>query len=249
MSSNGVVLYDGPSMINGEPIICVATGLRRKSCNSKTGALIHTWILMRDVSPVTAVWTNRDEGVCGTCPHRPQPKGDGKMTVGTCYVNWATAPTSVWNGFHRGAYSALSEESLALFAGRVMRMGAAGDPAAVPFKSWLPALRAVAGTRGYTHQWRRFRRLRKWCMASVDSVEERNQARRQGWRTFRVRTKDQPLESGEVACPASEEGGHRRTCEQCKACSGSLAGTNATPAIIVHGEPAKRRRFELVLAA
>jgi hypothetical protein len=34
---NGVVLYSGPSQIDGSgPIVAIATGMKRPSCNSKT---------------------------------------------------------------------------------------------------------------------------------------------------------------------------------------------------------------------
>ena len=45
------VLYEGPSLLDGEPIVAILTGLRSSSGNRKTGAMLQTWILRADVSP------------------------------------------------------------------------------------------------------------------------------------------------------------------------------------------------------
>jgi hypothetical protein len=48
---NGFIFYRGPSMLDGSPIIAVATGTARGSRNGKTGAEVQTWILRDDMSP------------------------------------------------------------------------------------------------------------------------------------------------------------------------------------------------------
>ena len=40
---NGYVIYDGASLLNGERIIAIA--LTSKSSNSKTGAMMQTYVL------------------------------------------------------------------------------------------------------------------------------------------------------------------------------------------------------------
>lgn len=67
---NGYVIYRGPSMIDGSPIICIASGFIEESSNEKTGPMIQTWILREDVDPQTAVWTGEDKSICGDCVHR-----------------------------------------------------------------------------------------------------------------------------------------------------------------------------------
>ena len=52
--ANGVILYEGPSLLDGEPIVAILTGLRSSSCNRKTGAMLQTWIMRADVSPAEA---------------------------------------------------------------------------------------------------------------------------------------------------------------------------------------------------
>jgi hypothetical protein len=96
----------------------------------------------------------------------------------------------------------------------------------------------VAGTHtGYTHQWKAcdpaFARL---CMASVETPAQREAAMALGYRTFRVRLPEQPVEPGEFTCPASAEAGKRLTCEECGACGGAKPGTRqASPTILFHG--------------
>ena len=45
---NGVVLYEGPSVLDGAPIAVIAT---LKSANVKTGDMIQTWIIRSDMHP------------------------------------------------------------------------------------------------------------------------------------------------------------------------------------------------------
>ena len=67
----GVVLYRGPSLLDGKPIVCIATGLRSPSGNPKTGPMVQTWIMREDVAPHTAQKSGEDSSVCGDCALRP----------------------------------------------------------------------------------------------------------------------------------------------------------------------------------
>lgn len=237
----GVILYRGPSLLDGSPIVAVAVGLARRSKNQKTGNMVATYILPDgEENPVTAVKTGGDAAVCGDCPHRGT----------SCYVNVTQAPLSVWRAVQAGRYPHYSPDlHRHLFEGRFVRLGSYGDPAAVPFEVWEGVTDAAAGWTGYSHQWRTCdQRLASLCMASCDTPCQRADAVAAGWRTFRVRLDDQPVEPGEFACPASQEAGKRKTCEECRACSGAKSGTNASPTIIVHGPAVannwKRRMFE-----
>src|SRR5215469_6722148 len=52
---SGFVVYEGPSMLDGAPIVCILTGLGKDSRNEKTGGgLYQTWILRRDINPIAA---------------------------------------------------------------------------------------------------------------------------------------------------------------------------------------------------
>jgi len=249
-AANGVVLYSGPSVLDGKPVVCVAVGLAHKSKNAKTGDLIQTYVLPGDESPVDALRSGADEAVCGQCPHRPQVQQDGTRKLGSCYVSVWQAPQTVWRAFRSGRYPAFDPiQHLPLFQGRAVRLGAYGDPAAVPLAVWDGVTSVAANWTGYTHQWRTCdRRYARVCMASCETVEDRRAAKALGYRTFRVRLPEEALDEGEFVCPASEEAGHRLTCETCKACSGAKGGgRNASPVIVVHGHNWKARAYREVM--
>jgi hypothetical protein len=98
---SGVVLYDGPSKIDGAPIVAIACRITEASGNGKTGAMVQTFIMRRDIAPHEALKTGDDSSVCGDCPLRPIHKGATR-----CYVRVYQAPLSVWNAYHRGRYAA-----------------------------------------------------------------------------------------------------------------------------------------------
>jgi len=79
-------------------------------------------------------------------------------------------------------------------------------------------------------------------MASADGPADREQARAAGWRTFTVRTADQPLAAREIVCPASPEGGDRLQCIDCGACDGADRPGKVSVAIVVHGAMARHFR-------
>jgi hypothetical protein len=141
---NGVILYRGPSLINNNPIVCIATGLSRASTNTKTGEFIQVYILTETESPLDALSSGADESVCGTCPLRPKVQPDGTRKHGPCYVNAGRGPLAVWKAYKSGSYPEFDPaEHLDLFRGQLVRLGAYGDPAAVPL-SVLEAICTVA---------------------------------------------------------------------------------------------------------
>ncbi len=235
----GVVLFRGPSLLDGSPVVCVATGLIHPSDNRATGPMIQCWILREDVDPVTAERTGQDASVCGDCALR----GNG------CYVILHQAPLQVWRAYHAGYYPSFQKKHAHLFRGREVRVGAYGDPAAVPTRVWERVLRLAGAHTGYTHQWRTCdQALRQWLMASVETPEQLQEARVLGWRTYRVRLSEEPLLEDEFVCPKSDEyeaeHGHRLMCVQCNACRGGEWAGQATPATIVHGGIPVRVRYQ-----
>ncbi|WP_316235075.1 MULTISPECIES: hypothetical protein [unclassified Bradyrhizobium] len=238
--SNGFIFYRGPSMLDGQPIIAVATGIARGSRNGKTGSEVQTWILRDDMSPVDAVKRGADASICGNCVHR----GDGMGGARSCYVTVFQAPLVVWKAAQRGIYPEVSPEAAAAsMTGKVLRLGSYGDPAAVPVAVWRALVSEVSGHTGYTHQWRISDDLRDLCMASCDSAFEQELAAAQGWRTFRVRTAAEPLATREIICPASKEAGAKTSCSACKACGGISAKARVNIAIIAHGAASKVNAF------
>jgi len=230
---DGVELWRGPSRIDGAPIVVLAS---MRSSNPKTGNMIQTWILRADIAPGDAVKGGADASICGDCPHR----GDGTGKGRSCYVNVWHAPRGIWAAWGRGKYPAVAGCDLPrIGAGRMVRLGAYGDPAAVPVEVWTALVSRAAGHTGYTHQWRRdiASGLRGLCMASCDSEADSRAAWAAGWRTFRVRRGDAPTLPGEVICPASDEGGKRTTCDRCRLCSGNPQRPGLRPGIVIidHG--------------
>jgi len=234
---NGFVFYKGPSMLDGKPIIAILTGLQAGSANDKTGKMLQTWILREDVNPIAAVNSGDDVSICGDCKHRGIVI-DGRNKGRSCYVRLDTAPNNIWKTYHRGRYPHVTMSvMLDLLEGRKVRGGSYGDPAAVPYSIW-----GVMGEllkTAYTHQWRTFPELAAFCMASVDDETERAQAKLLGFRTFRVRGKDEPIADYEVNCPMSAEMGYKAQCFDCMACGGNNAKAKADITIIVHANKDK----------
>jgi len=232
-----MLLYEGPSLINGEPIVAIATV---KSSNTKTGDMIQTWILPRDVAPHHAVKSGADASVCGDCPHR-------HYSGGACYVLPFQGPRGVWVAWKRGSYDTPKHRRAWDRArGKYVRLGAYGDPAAVPAEVWRRLVADAPGWTGYTHQWTKpyAAELRGLCMASVDSEAEAEQAVAMGWRYFRVlgSTERMPDVTGSIECLADSAG---RTCAECRLCNGARTRRAKQPKSIfidVHGARSKRFR-------
>jgi hypothetical protein len=226
---NSIVVYDGPSTIDGKPIVVILTGLASSSENSKTGNLVQSFIIRSDVAPTDALKTGDDASVCGLCPHRPliaRMLERAGFPMSPCYVNVGRSVLSVWNAYRRGSY--LRAQTVAqvaqLLKGRKLRLGTYGDPAAAPVALWALLVSLSAGHVGYTHQWQAMgfdhAAWSPLVMASADNESEALQAQALGMRYFRVSigVDRKPLE---VSCPASAEGGRKAQCSDCMLCAGT----------------------------
>lgn len=238
--NNGVVFYRGPSLIDGAPIIGVATGLRTGASNSKTGPMVQIYILREDVYPLHAVQTGDDYSICGNCALRgkivEQEDGSTKNIGRTCYVTLMHGPRVVYQAYEDGRYPDVPLARMRkLVAGRMVRVGAYGDPAAIPVDVWQSILPGTSGHTGYTHQWRETPALSAFFMASVDSEAEREEAKALGFRTFRVKSDHSPKMTGEGICPGSDEMGKAVQCITCMLCDGNRSGYRHDVVINVHG--------------
>jgi len=218
MRENTIKVYDGPSLLDGERIIVLASGFTKGSSNTKTGHMIQTWILRYDTAPHDAQKNGADASVCGACPLRPLLYKAAAQDK-PCYVTTFRAPLSTWKA-HKDKPVTPAEDVKRLVAGKKVRRGSYGDPAAVPLWVW-ELLDGDRNATGYTHQWRSNAKLAAFTMASVHSVAEARLAQAFGFRTFRVLSKNESPEHDEVLCPASKEAGNRTTCASCGLCSGA----------------------------
>lgn len=227
--TKNVLVWQGPSRITGDPILVIASA---QNGNPKIGHMLQIWILP-STSPLEALRTGADAAVCGDCRLR----GDGYGHERACYV-WSPGVENIWQSAqkpHR-TVSSTPEAFAELVTGLRLRIGAYGDPVAVPLAVWMPMLATAESWTSYTHRWHRpeAQPYRAFCMASVDSLEEQRQAIARGWRTFRVRQFTDDLQANEVICPASAEGGHRTVCASCELCRGQARPAKSI-AIVVHG--------------
>ena len=236
---NGYIVYQGPSEIDGEPIVVVA--LTGKSRNTKTGAMLQTYIMRSDIKPTLANKTGEDYSICGNCIHRGKPTNDPKRKTArerSCYVVLGQGPTIVWKGLVNGVYPyQTSLEGIASIGeGRKVRLGTYGDPAAVPSFVWKALLSRAVGHTGYSHQadMARADYQPSMTMTSVDTLEAAKQAWISKRRTFRVIDSVDQLAKGEILCPASKEAGQRTTCLDCGLCAGSKVKAKSI-AIVAHG--------------
>jgi len=209
-----MIVYEGPSRIDTQPIVGVITP-GATSANTKTGKQDQLWILNASESPSSAVASGADVSVCGACPRRRSLAA--ASGTDPCYVLVFRAPRSIWEAYQRGSYAGRTLQP----AGS-LRLGAYGDPAALPARVVARLVKRWGehGHTGFTHQWRTARHLRRYCMASVDTLPEQREAARRGWRTFRVG--DAPTD-GEISCPAAKESGRRSTCNRCRLCNGAAS--------------------------
>lgn len=226
----GIVLYDGPSLINGDRIIVIATGFRRASRNDKTGKMLQTWILCADKPPMEANRCGDDIAICGTCKHRH---------FRSCYVNLRHGPQHVYDAWVAGVYTYLeyNPELIELFADKHIRIGSYGEPTAVLASVWSAVTTGSAGWTGYTHRWKVCSTdYRRFCMASCDTEDEAIDALARDWRPFYVRQSSNKIPPRFFICPASNEAGKKTTCQRCKACQGGEAASRGKfPTILTHG--------------
>lgn len=214
---NGAILYEGPSAIDGQPIVVIMTGIKVKSKNEKTGNMLQTWIIRSDIHPADAINTGSDYSICGNCPHR---KHSSPSKIRTCYVNMNTV-YQVYHAYREGKYLPLNEHPTALkvIREKPIRLGAYGDPVNIPLHVIHRLSTITPGMTGYTHQWShpRFSSYKRYCVASVDNMIQFLNAEQLGWSTFFPYQQGTELHKKQVSC----QGGVKTTCSKCLLCAGS----------------------------
>ena len=218
MAKNSVPIYRDGS------VVATVTGVKNKSANVKTGDMIQLSVLVEKIDPVSAMKSGADRANCGDCKRSSKANGGD----GSCYVTTCQMPLAVYRS--TVDMPTVSDPRL---PNKSIRLGAYGDPCKIP----LATLRKVTDGRrytGYTHGWRDCDEgYAQYCMASVDTPEERRMAKAMGYRTFRVLpSADTPLEDGELTCLNTS---HGIQCADCGLCNGMGSPMAKDIAIVGHG--------------
>lgn len=231
--STGAIAWEGNSLLDGNEIVLILTGLIITTSNTKTGDQIQAWILPQNVLPSEAVMTGKDKSVCGDCPLRSR----------TCYVQTSTL-NNIWRKYKRGGYPLLNSKILNRIKKRhqQIRITAFGDAAAIPWDAWQPLIKAADCNTGFTHQWKTCdQRWNELLMASVETPADLLLANQMGWRTFRPLTSKNDLLPSERLCTNYLD--EDVTCEDCGLCSGTSGKGLTNIANPVHGLPWKINNF------
>ena len=98
------IIYKGPSLLDGKPIVVIATYSKR---NAKTGAVVQTYILVDGINPLEASKTGADFSICGNCAMRGEVTTDPNRKQAKnrrCYVNLGQGVLIVFKAYERGVY-------------------------------------------------------------------------------------------------------------------------------------------------
>ena len=197
--ARGLLVYRGPSTMPGLSKKTPVIGAVSFYCsNLKVGDEFQTWHFNAKVHPIEARRGHTSDAcVCGeganACPFVAAP-GD---TVGACYPAGRTL-NGIWSSIQRGNYPELAElaaelrlpvEATLAVVGSVpdgVRLGAYGDPVAMPAAIAQHLTRSAQERQGFTHQWRQVSRSAwpRLVMASCELPEQVGQAAALGWRTY-----------------------------------------------------------------
>ena len=222
---SSVIVWEGQSQLDGQPIVLILTNLERPSANTKTGSMVQAIILTQADKPTTAVQMGTDESICGNCPLRKD----------VCYVNLVPM-NSVYKAYITGSYPHITQEVLdrAKELKKRLRITAYGDPSSVPLEIWEWLLGYFTQWTGYTHQWRWLgSEWSKFLMASCETEDQVIHAQSLGWSTFRVMAPGSPNLPGEIECPNVQD--PTVQCTNCRLCSGNPRGRTKHISIEVHG--------------
>jgi hypothetical protein len=229
---NRILIWQGHSLLTGDPIQAILSGLAEPTSNRKTGDMLQTWILPVENIPSEAIQKGKDAAVCGNCPLRQK----------ICYVD-ARAPNSVWRANNKHQAPPLGEQHLEFIKDMKLplRITSYGDAAATPFDAWIPLLEATNFQTGYTHQWLTCdQRWRDYLMASVETEEGALAAQAKGWRTFRIVSPTADPLPNEIIC--RNTGNPSVSCRECRLCDG--AGNKPNIFNPVHGLSHKTSAWE-----
>lgn len=216
---SGYILYEGKSLLGGGDIVCIAV---LHSENEKTDDMVQVYIIPKDESPLDALKNGRNRGACGTCWLQGWYDENGKAHDRVCYVNMGHGPRVVYAAYSKGAYPKYNRKlNECMLKGRRIRIGAYGDPAALPLNIVTYLAEISDGWTGYSHQmfWvDHAEQLSPYLMVSCHTPAQHAEARRRGWRSFVAIPEGAPKPVNAVECPYYT---HGVKCHDCLLCKGT----------------------------
>ena len=207
MANNSVKIWEDGS------IFAALTGLTSQSKNKKTGNMLGISILPIEEKPSDSIKHKNDSAQCGSCALAAGSEG-----AWSCYVN-PVALNAVWGATVAKKVSKMVGKFLELNRTPI-RLGTYGDPALLPLK----LIKKIIGNKGrkwtgYTHQWETCSpEYSQYLMASIDHSNSKEKAIKKGYRTYRILSELDVLDSDEIMCPHDSTGVQ---CADCKLCSGN----------------------------
>ena len=248
----GLQLYKGASTMPGQGRsgAQVMALLTLNSENAKLGREFQTWHLRADMHPTDARRGGAGDGpICGEgkrgCPFRAQ----AGQKLGACYPD-GRGLVSLWSSYKRGNYPDVRAMAADIMPGTWpearkletalnvlgtlpdgIRLGAYGDPAAMPFEIAEQMTNISLGHTGYTHQAsRKFfdKRFLTLCQVSADTPKQALKFQAMGAKTFRVALEGDALMDNEIECLSDSK---NINCLDCGLCN----GIKQNIAITVHG--------------
>lgn len=233
MKKSSFKIWQGKSPFNNAEIISIHTNLVNLSENPKTGPMSQIFILDANTPPYEKIKTG-DFGSCGNCPLSPHKNNNIK-----CYVarrGWES-PNSVWKAYRQNDIE-FQESLLALNIRKMpIRFGSYGDPAMLPqdvfeniYKNAKNVLKNKTHT-AYTHQFdNKFSEwIKKYALASVESLEHAEKMWDLGWRTFRITEKPEQSKH-EIICLNYTKG---IQCKDCCLCDGKNSNKDNRKSITI----------------
>ena len=243
---NAGIIYEGQSLVDGQPIVVILSGKLNRSTNSKTGDMLQTNIIRQDIAPTVASKTGEDYSICKNCLHRGFVDLNSKKATAedrSCYVNLLFL-NNIYRAYKRGKYTYLSKEDLKIMLYKEsLRIGSYGDAGAVPKEVWLDLIYnyGIKNHTGYSHQIldenneiiNENRYLADFCMVSCDNIEQATVAWSNNLRTYRTITSyDEINWDNEIVCPESYlKSVNCKSCGLCRGSKNSKAKSIAIPII------------------
>ena len=99
----GLILYQGPSLLDGAAIVAIATGLRILPATKRRGIWCKPGFCAKTWPPRTRSIRAQTSRCVAVCPLRGT-LAEGRNRHRACYVQVRNAPYQVWQAYQAGSY-------------------------------------------------------------------------------------------------------------------------------------------------